>query len=488
MISMSQAYSIRQLRQQGNSISEISRKCDVSRNTVYKYLEKTDFSEDIPKRKRGSSLLDDYKSTIESWLDEDAKNWRKQRHTAHRIWVRLTEEFGLACSESTVRNYVRRLKIARGEQKEQFLDLDWPPGEAQADFGEADFYVLGIKRRLSYFVMSFPYSNIGFAQVFPAENAECVCQGLKNIFEFIGGIPLRIVFDNATGIGRRTMEKVRLTGLFSAFAAHYNFAYAFCNPEAGHEKGNVEGKVGFIRRNAFTPPPRIDNIGSYNTRLLGECMNLAKIHYAKGEPEDQLFVEDRIALQGLPDTPFNVVRYERRRADLQGKVTLCGKHKYPSAPDFAKQELICALYAATVEIYTSDGMLIATHARQYGDAPTDTCNPASQLTLLIRKPGGWVNSKVRFALPDDLREHMDSLDKASLRDKLRLMRSVADEAGWDKTVEAMDLSLSKCGRIDSASVLLGARAMASSPIVYDQPVDLSVYDAAIGGRVMAHGA
>lgn len=137
---------------------------------------------------------------------------------------------------------------------------------------------------------------------------------------------------------------------------------------------------------------------------------------------------------------------------------------------------------------TSDGMLIATHARQYGDTPTDTCNPASQLTLLIRKPGGWVNSKVRFALPDDLREHMDSLDKASLRDKLRLMRSVADEAGWDKTVEAMDPSLSKCGRIDSASVLLGARAMASNPIVYDQPVDLSVYDAAIGGRVMAHGA
>lgn len=73
MISMSQAYSIRQLRQQGNSISEISRKCDASRNTVYKYLEKTDFSEDIPKRKRGSSLPDDYKSTIESWLDEDLK-------------------------------------------------------------------------------------------------------------------------------------------------------------------------------------------------------------------------------------------------------------------------------------------------------------------------------------------------------------------------------------------------------------------------------
>lgn len=58
---------------------------------------------------------------------------------------------------------------------------------------------------------------------------------------------------------------------------------------------------------------------------------------------------------------------------------------------------------------------------------------------------------------------MDSLDKASLGDKLRLMRSVADEAGWNKTVEAMELSLSKCGRIDGASVLLGRTRHGKQP-------------------------
>ena len=52
-------------------------------------------------------------------------------------------------------------------------------GEAQADFGEADFYVMGVRRRLSYFVLTFPYSNVGLAQVFPGENAECVCQALR---------------------------------------------------------------------------------------------------------------------------------------------------------------------------------------------------------------------------------------------------------------------------------------------------------------------
>ena len=48
MISMSKAYSIRQLRMEGDSIAEISRKLEVSRDTVYKYLEMDDFSPEMP--------------------------------------------------------------------------------------------------------------------------------------------------------------------------------------------------------------------------------------------------------------------------------------------------------------------------------------------------------------------------------------------------------------------------------------------------------
>ena len=45
MISMFKAYSIRQLRMEGDSIAEISRKLEVSRDTVYKYLAMEDFSQ-----------------------------------------------------------------------------------------------------------------------------------------------------------------------------------------------------------------------------------------------------------------------------------------------------------------------------------------------------------------------------------------------------------------------------------------------------------
>ena len=58
------------------------------------------------------------------------------------------------------------------------LELIWEPGAAQVDFGEADFIVQGIRTRLKYLVVSFPYSNDSFCQVFGGENSECVCQGL----------------------------------------------------------------------------------------------------------------------------------------------------------------------------------------------------------------------------------------------------------------------------------------------------------------------
>ena len=230
MISMSQTYSIRQLRKSGESISEIARKVGVSRNTVYAKLAAPDLSPQMPVKEPREKMLDAYRPVIEGYLDEDERTWRKQRHTARRIWQRLRDEHGVACSESTVRHYVHDLKAQRKSVAESYLDLVWSPGEAQADFGEADFAIVGARRRMSFFVLSFPFSNMGFAQVFPSENAECVCQALKQIFEYVGGVPTRIVFDNATGVGRRVCDEVRTTETFAAFAAHYGFAFSFCNP------------------------------------------------------------------------------------------------------------------------------------------------------------------------------------------------------------------------------------------------------------------
>ena len=337
---------------------------------MYKYLGKDDFSPEPPASAGTASVMDQYRRIIEGYLEEDSRNWRKQRHTGRKIYERLRDEHGCEASESTVRHYVTKVRRERGGQKSQFLTLVWRPGEAQVDFGEADFYVMGVRRRLYFMAVSFPYSNVGLAQLFPGQNAKCVCQGLKNVFEYLGGVPLRLVFDNATGVGRKVSDTFRTTDTFGAFAAHYGFSFSFCNPNSGHEKGNVERKVCFIRNSLFVPVPVVTSVESYNRHLPDRCMALSKgrAHWLKGEPEDQLFVEDRFALSGLPAKPFEVVKYVEPKTDKQGRFRLDGVHTYSTAPSLASARIVVGVTAHKVKVYNAAGALVCEHARAYGDA------------------------------------------------------------------------------------------------------------------------
>ena len=182
MISMPQVQSIRRLRRNGESVASIARKTHVSEPTVRKYLAKEDLSA-VP-----------YLPVIEQWLAEDRANWRKQRHTATRIWERLRDEHGAEVSLSTVTRAVARLRREfAAERDEAFMDLVWHPGEAQADFGEVDVLLRGVVQRMHHFVLDFPYSNVGLVQLMPGENAECTCLALRNLFEWLGGVPERAI-------------------------------------------------------------------------------------------------------------------------------------------------------------------------------------------------------------------------------------------------------------------------------------------------------
>lgn len=98
-----------------------------------------------------------------------------------------------------VQRYVKRLRDQRYEEGTQ--ELVWHPGEAQADFGEADFYDgSGEKKTGKYLCLRFPYNNAAYVQLFGGETAECVAQGLQDIFHRMEGVPTRIVFDNASGV------------------------------------------------------------------------------------------------------------------------------------------------------------------------------------------------------------------------------------------------------------------------------------------------
>ena len=135
MISMPKVQSIRRRRMNGESIASIARSENVSEPTVRKYLKAGDLSPRPPvKRKHAESVIDRYVPVIEQWLAEDRCTWRKQRHTATRIWERLRDEYGAEVSLSTVTRKVAQLRREFAAEREAgYLDLVWHPGEAQAD-------------------------------------------------------------------------------------------------------------------------------------------------------------------------------------------------------------------------------------------------------------------------------------------------------------------------------------------------------------------
>lgn len=459
MLTMSQINHIRDLRQSGYRISEIERITGTDHKTISKYLAEDDFSPSLPVAESRASKLDAFKPIIDEWLTEDKKHWYKQRHTAKRVYDRLVSEKDYTGSYNLVQRYV---KEKRDEQRSQRAnqELIWEPGTAQCDFGEADFYERGIMKRKKYLVLSFPYSNDGFVQVFGGETAECVCQGLQDIFRFIGGVPPTVVFDNATGIGRRICDQIHESALFSRFRAHLHFSARFCNPRSGWEKGNVERKVGYDRSNLFVPVPSYTDIVAYNRCLLpSHEIKASEEHYKKGKKISRLFQSDLEALIPFQEIrPFHVVRYESLRADGYGKVCIDGKHFYSTCPEFSgKRNVLVGIGAHYVDIYTDSGDILVRHLREFGETRTDSTDYSTTVSMLLHRPGAWENSGVRQTVSDPLREYMDKAGKVERKNCLSIMTDLTERYGFLPAVKAMDMAL-RDGRISSSDAeIIAAR-------------------------------
>ena len=278
---------------------------------------------------------------------------------------------------------------------------------------------------------------------------------MLDIFEFIGGVPPLLIFDNATGVGRRIGDVIHETELFSRFRAHYHFRVRFCNPYSGWEKGNVERKVDYNRANLFVPVPHFSDVVQYNHKLLLKHERKAsELHYKKQVPICELFEEDRKALLMLPPKPFNVCRYEWLKADGYGKVCMDGKHFYSTRPENANQKVLVGIHAHTVDILTEGGQVITTHKRVFGDNRSDVSDYTTTLAVLMKNSGAWGNSGLRQETPDALRTYMDAQPKEKLKDCLRIMNKLTNQYGFQAAASAMEMACAR-GNINicDASVL-----------------------------------
>ncbi|MEI4235290.1 IS21 family transposase, partial [Roseovarius sp. D22-M7] len=255
----------------GMSKSAAGRLFGIDRKTVAKIL-----LHSVPPGYRRTALpvrpkLDPFIPIIDQILEDDKRVIKKQRHTAKRIHARLRDEHGFTGGITIVTDYVRE---KQRRSKEVFVPLSHAPGHAQVDFGEALGVIGGVECKRHYFAMALPHSDAFFIKAYPAETAEAFCDGHVSAFAFFGGVPLSILYDNTTitvakicGDGKR--ERTRI---FAELQSHYLFEDKFGRPGKGNDKGNVEGVIGYGRRNFLGPAPRFDGVDDLNDWLEDRCL------------------------------------------------------------------------------------------------------------------------------------------------------------------------------------------------------------------------
>jgi transposase len=395
MISMDQYEYIRTAhRVYGKSVRQISRETGHDRKTIRKVLrgEPSGYEQ---RQSQPYPVLGPYLDVIDRWLTEDKGAPKKQRHTATRIYHRLVNEEGFAGSAATVRQYVRQARIRLGVGSgKAFIPLEPDCGkEAEADWGGALAIIAGEGTRLKFFCMRSKYSGKHYVRFYPCERQAAFFDGHIHAFSFFGGVFRTVVYDNLTSAVEKVLKGKdrREQEAFRKFHGYYNFTARFCNVNSGHEKGGVEGLVGFARRNYMVPIPRAESVEELNEQILLSCLNYGS-HRIEGREKrvDELFEEERAHLLVLPQHPYSNIETVESKVNPYSTVIL-DKNRYSVPTCYVGFPVKAILEVDRVEVYQR-GKKIATHGRLFGNNKWQL-NPDHYLDLLHQRPGAFDSAR-----------------------------------------------------------------------------------------------
>ncbi len=479
------------------SLREISRITGHSFETVRKYAYQENWSEDnLPDiEPQNYPVLQDFIPIIDKWLEEDRKAPRKQRHTVMRIYHRLRDEHGFTGCYSTVKKYVRKKKFVMKTVSAGYLPLDHPKGWGQVDFGLAEGEWAATGERFPFYALtiSFPGSNYGVTQAFPSQNQECLLEGMKRIFEHIDGVPPRLRFDNmSTAVAQVLKDGERiLTDGFTRFMLHYRFQADFCNPASGNEKGNVENKVGYSRRNAFVPVPVITSFEEFNEHLWEWCEKDAdRLHYKYKVPIQELWDEDEAALLELPQYPFSVFRYTTLTVSKTGFATI-ETNKYGLSPALAGEKVQAKIFYDHVEFY-HDHRPVGRFPRSY-KTNDEVYDWTQYVSTLYKKPGAIEHTRFFHHMPRQWQDYLSATKGKERKSALQLLSEIVADGNSELCDDALKLAAAN-GRADVDSLrqcyyMIAKKEprpaplkLSGGPLLNYNP-NLSAYDGLMGGDV-----
>ena len=449
---------IRQRYMCGESQRSIARELHISRKTVAKYCDGAAVPWEHKTPERAPVVMTE--KTVffirQCLKDDESEGIRKQQHTAKRIYDRLVAEHGFTGGESTVRAKVRELKETLPKA---FIPLAFSLGEAmQADWGEAVVYINGVKQTINLFCARLCYSCTPVVLAYRRQNEESFLEAFVRTFDRLGGVPEKVIFDNGKvavkdGFGAHARKQAGYTAL----SAHYGFDALFCNPAEGHEKGLVEGLVGWARRNILVPVPRVSDLSELNA-MLGERCQTYGGHYIQGRRASvgEMFRDEQASLRPLPLYPFETAKCRSVRVNAFSTVHF-DTNNYSVPVEYTGRTIGVKGYADKVEVYAG-GKLIATHTRCF-EKHQSVYKLVHYLPLLEQRGRAILNAApVRQNLPEEI---LEQIRTCAPKERIHILRQHCESSEQE-----------------SSTV---------TDLVHVRAVDLRKYDALSGGKaVNAH--
>jgi len=332
---------------------------------------------------------------IDAILEANRKAPRKQRHTAHRIFVRITKERPEAqVGESTVRQYVRERKKALGLQaRETFVpqSYDWGQ-EGQVDWYEAEVDLDGERQTMQVFTLRSMASGGAFHRGYQRATQQAFLEAHELAFHYFGGVFHLLRYDNLSAAVKKILRGYRReeTARFIAFRSHWKFQSEFCNPREAHEKGGVENEVGTFRRNHWVPVPKARDLAELNAQLLEGCRrDEGRVIAGHDQTVGNGMLIEREHLLPLAEEDFDLVEVAFPTVNSLGCVKV--RTNAYSVPVEAGRSVQAKITPTTVEIW-HEGHCVATHERCYGHQQ-EILNLEHYLDILEHKPGAFRGSK-----------------------------------------------------------------------------------------------
>jgi hypothetical protein len=305
-----------------------------------------------------------------------------------------------------------------------------------------------------------------------------------------------MVFDNlSAAVAHIGNGKERnLTEGFKRFIEHYGIEPVFCNPSAGWEKGNVENKVGYERRNMFVPVPTILDFAQFNKKLLECCeRDMQREHYRKEQVIADLFVVDRQAMLPMNPVDFKVAKFQTAKADKYGKV-MFETNLYSSSPKLAQEPVYLEITSDTITIMDMKYNPIVTHCRLY-EKDGEAMDWLPYISLMAKRPNALKYTGFYHELPKIWQDYLSDLPSEKKKEALLTLNTILQKHDIAAATDALEVALDG-GVKDSDSILasyyrLTKKVQQLQPMQFTNPyikvpsfqTDNSKYDSLFGKEV-----